>query len=89
MEMEDVLCKEVIVANLTRRGDGTKYSPMRIVTQVFEKDGTLIAEKDPVEEKFVAFDLVHFARWCIDSNFESDKITPYSVIQFLDSIKEK
>lgn len=87
--MEDVLCKEVIVTNLTRRGDGTIYSPLRVVTQVFEKDGTFIAENDPIDEKFVAFDLVNFARWCIKMNFASDKITTHTVIQFLDSIKEK
>jgi hypothetical protein len=44
--MRTIICKEVIVSTLTTRGDG-KSDPIREVTQVFEKDGELIAENDP------------------------------------------
>lgn len=64
--MMDTICvKEVIIANLTRRGAGKRHDPVRVITEVYEKDGTLIAEKDPVNTLFVAGDLVHFATWCI------------------------
>ncbi len=39
-------CKELIVTDLATRGDG-KVTPLRRITQVFEKDGTLVAECDP------------------------------------------
>lgn len=45
---EDIQCREVIVSRIARRGLGRDLSdPLRIITQVFEKDGTLIAEHDP------------------------------------------
>ena len=42
-----VICKEVIITTIERRGEGTSESPVRIITQVWDKDGTLIAEHDP------------------------------------------
>lgn len=43
-----VVCKEVIVSKLCTAGDGKSTgSPMRLLTQVHEKDGELIAERDP------------------------------------------
>ena len=43
-----VICKEVVLCGLTRRGDGKSPStPVRAITEVYDKDGTLIAEKDP------------------------------------------
>jgi len=47
--MKDIEVKEVIISNLTLRGNG-KDDPYRRITQVFEKDGTLIAEYDPIEK---------------------------------------
>ena len=44
--MDEVICKEVIISTIARRGNGTT-TPIRVITQVFEKDGTLIAEYDP------------------------------------------
>jgi len=41
-----VRLEEVIITNLLRRGKGTTEDPMRIVTQVWTKDGRLIAEND-------------------------------------------
>lgn len=47
---EEVTCREVIISNLTRRGTGVDDDPLRVITQVFEKDGTFIAEYDPLEK---------------------------------------
>jgi len=86
--MDTVICKELIVATLTKRGKGEKHSPIRIITQVFEKDGTLVAEHDPFDETFCTMDLVHFAKWCIEKNFQVQNVAPEDVNKWLDSIEE-
>ena len=45
-------CKviEVIVCTKKRRGEGVKGDPIRIITEVFTRDGQLIAEDDPKKE---------------------------------------
>ncbi len=45
--MKYAYCEEVIISTLTR-GKGIDGDPVREVTQVVTKLGTLIAEKDPV-----------------------------------------
>lgn len=50
--MDSVICKELIVSTIKRRGEGVEGSPIRIITEVFEKDGTLIAEYDPLSNKY-------------------------------------
>lgn len=48
LPMDKVWCEEVIISTLTRRGEGTADDdPIRIIIQVFTKDGKLIAEYDP------------------------------------------
>lgn len=49
MEMDKVVCKEVIISTIKKRGAGTVNDPIRFITEVFEKDGTFIAEYDPCE----------------------------------------
>lgn len=43
---QEIICKEVIVSTILRRGKGIENDPVRCVLQVYEKDGTLIAEND-------------------------------------------
>lgn len=38
---------QVIVTEIEQRGDGTKESPIRRVTQYWSTDGKLLAERDP------------------------------------------
>jgi len=45
--MKEVICKEVVITTLKRRGTGIEHSPIRAITEVYDKDGTLIAEHDP------------------------------------------
>jgi len=46
MDIAEVI--EVIKTTLTRRGDGTsEKSPIRVITQYWSKEGTLLAEHDP------------------------------------------
>ncbi len=52
LPMDKVWAEEVIIATITRRGEGrTPNDPIRIITEVFLKDGTKIAEYDPYFEK--------------------------------------
>lgn len=48
-ESDTAKCMEVIVTRILRRGDGkSDKDPIRIVTEVFTKDGVKIAEYDPI-----------------------------------------
>lgn len=87
--MNNVICKEVIIANLTRRGNGIEYSPIRIITEVYEKDGTLIAEHDPSPETYATMDLIHFARWVKEKELNPDLLDSRAVVKWLDSIYKK
>lgn len=49
MEPDKSVLMEVIVSTIARRGDG-KDTPIRIVRQVFTKEGHLIAEYDPCKD---------------------------------------
>ena len=74
--MENVICKEVVITTLETRGHGGILSPIRRITQVYEKDGTLIAENDPSPETFSSNDLIHFHNW-----FDRNKVTPSGLNQ--------
>lgn len=42
-----VYCAELIISEVELRGSGVEMDPYRRVTQVFTKDGELLAERDP------------------------------------------
>ena len=86
--MDTVECKELIVSTLKRRGNGIEHSPIRIITEVYEKDGTKIAEHDPSPENFNQMDLLQFAIWVKNNEFDADKLDTRGVIKWLDSIKK-
>lgn len=44
--MDQVFTEEVIICTKKRRGNG-KDNPIRVVLEVFSKNGELIAENDP------------------------------------------
>jgi len=85
--MKEVICKEVVITTLKRRGTGIEHSPIRAITEVYDKDGTLIAEHDPSPETFAQMDLLHFARWVKQMEYDADKLDTRAVIKWLDSIK--
>ena len=86
--MDTVECKELIVSTLKRRGNGIEHDPIRIITEVYEKDGTKIAENDPCPETFNQMDLLQFARWVKNNEFDVDKLDTRCVVKWLDSIEE-
>lgn len=47
--MDLVIIQEVIICTKKRRGDGIN-DPIRVITEVFTKDGKLIAEHDPINQ---------------------------------------
>lgn len=50
LPMDKVWCEEVIISTVARRGEGKVPSdPIRIITQVFTKDGKFIAEYDSLQ----------------------------------------
>lgn len=67
----NAICKEVIVTKLKECGNGTENDPARTITQVWEKDGTLIAERDPWDDKFDHIDMISFATDCINNRIKS------------------
>lgn len=85
-DIDTVECKELIVSTLRRRGTGIEHSPIRIITEVYDKDGTKIAEYDPSPETFNQMDLIHFARWVKNNDFDADKLDTRGVVQWLNSI---
>jgi hypothetical protein len=88
-EMDTVSVKELIVSTLARRGNG-KQTPIRVVTEIFTKDGEKIAEHDPCanEEVFALFDLIHFARWVLSNGIVNpNAITPSDVEKWLLELK--
>jgi len=50
--MDSVWVEEVIITTTERRGNGVEGDPIRIITKVFLKDGTLIAEHDPLNKNY-------------------------------------
>lgn len=86
--MKGVECKEVIISKLTKRGKGLKHSPIRIITEVYEKDGTKIAEYDPSPETFAQMDLLHFARWMKKMKHNPDESDSRVIVKWLDSIEK-
>lgn len=70
--MTQTIVKEVVITNLLVRGDGN-VTPVRNVTQVYEKDGILIAEYDSYPEVLSYEDVVKFAEWCELRNLHASK----------------
>jgi len=83
--LDKVVCKELIVSTLKRRGKGTEDSILRIITEVYEKDGTLIAENDPCPDiKFEEVDLISFAIWVNQNGYDRSKLDSKVVAKWMD-----
>ena len=70
-----VHCKELIVVEKEKRGNGTIDSPFRNITQVYDKHGVLIAEKDSLGS-YSFEELLGFADFCIN-NKSNDAISAF------------
>lgn len=81
--MDNVICKELIVSTIARRGKGIPGSPIRVITQVYDKEGNLIAEKDPMPTTFDEDDLIYFAQFLKFNNVDLSLATKEHVQKYL------
>lgn len=65
-DIDTVQAQEVIICTKARRGKGVTLDPIRVITEVFTKDGQLIAEHDPSPNTFTADEVLRFARYAQD-----------------------
>jgi|GEM_PF-6892040 len=67
-------CEEVIITTQKRVGTGQNItSPIRLVKQVFSKDGDLIAESDPMGN-YTVEDIMRFSEYVINSGVRTPKL---------------
>jgi hypothetical protein len=66
---DQLFAEELIVCTKKRRGDGVK-APIRVVTEVFNKSGQLVAESDPL--KFSIEEILKAPK--IDSTVKEDLV---------------
>jgi predicted ATPase len=75
MDIAEVI--EVIKTTLTRRGNGTsEKSPIRVITQYWSKEGTLLAEHDPVLDKASLIQMLQDAVGALGGLTELAKVCP-------------
>lgn len=53
MSMPGAYTEEVIITMMEKRGKGVESDPVRRITQVFAKDGKLIAERDRAQPELL------------------------------------
>jgi hypothetical protein len=87
--MDTVVCKELIVTTLKRRGKGTKYDPKRVITEVYEKDGTFVAEHDPKPFTFSRGYIIEFGKWVIERKIKPKDINIDTVTQWENDRQEQ
>jgi hypothetical protein len=91
IEMDKVFVTEVIISTQNRKGTGQdKLSPIRVLTEVFTKEGKKIAEHDPCQNDttFCATDLVHFAKWWIGKGYvNTSQMNIHDVHTWLESVE--
>lgn len=72
--MSEVSVKKVIISHQSRRGDGNK-TPIRVITQVFDFKGNLIAEKDPfTDARYTMADMMAYAKYLIDKDLNNNSV---------------
>jgi len=60
--MDEVKLIEAIYCSKERRGKGVEFSPIRVINQIYNKDGSLIMESDP-EVKYTDLHLLDLMKW--------------------------
>jgi hypothetical protein len=87
-DIDKAFCEEVIITTKEKRGNG-RNEVMRVITEVYDKQGNKIAEHDPHNDlkKFDVIDLLHFADWtakCLGHNITS---TERDIRRFFDETR--
>jgi hypothetical protein len=72
--MDTVAVRQLIVCTKSKRGNGSVHSPIRIITEVCDFDGNLIAEDDPMggisPESILEFLKYKYAQIPIDKHIQ-------------------
>lgn len=72
--MDEVKLIEVIYCSKKRAGTGkSELDPVRIVEEVFTKDGELLMDKDDFR-KYTLNDMVKFSKYCLNNNVKADEL---------------
>lgn len=79
--MDNVHVQQVIICTKSRRGNGT-LAPVRVVKEVFELDGTPIAENDPLSFTFeVLLDFINYRF----KGSEKEKVIEWAMDYFIEN----
>lgn len=81
--MKEIEVKEVVISNIARRGKGVKGDPIRVVMQIFSKDGELIAENDPCKPSLSKQDLIEMMVW-VESESNGRALKSSDIEKWLD-----
>lgn len=84
--MDQVEIKKVIITTLSRRGTGVEGDPVRVLTEIWDMEGSKMAEVDSHEPKmFTETQMASFAYWAAIS-----KIDPMNggMVAFKEAFKE-
>lgn len=60
--MNKVYAKQVIICTKGRRGVGVEHSPIRVITEIFDMNGELLADNDPLGN-ITPESILDFLRW--------------------------
>ena len=62
--MDEVKLMQVIYCTKKRSGNGIENDPIRRVTEIFDTDGNLLADKDPFKV-YSRIDMIEFAKFIV------------------------
>lgn len=81
METGIVKAEVVIICKNARRGRGVNESPIRTVTQVYDKEGSLIAEEDPKGSYSIEtiWDFLRYKYQNIDEQTHRENVVEYFI----------
>lgn len=82
--MDKVQCREMIISTIKKRGAGVEGDPVRIITEVYEKDGMLVAEHDPCPYAFNANDMLSFVKWVQKMEYDAERLDEACIYQWRD-----
>lgn len=65
--MDELYVKTFIFCTKKRAGKGVTHDPIRVITEIYDFDGTLIMDKDPCRI-YTDKDMFEFAELCVSQN---------------------
>lgn len=78
--MKEIEVRQVVITSMRTRGRGIEGDPIRKVVEVYDFDGTLIADNDPVSMS--GNDLVAFYQWCKKNEYNNPTLEDAGIFMF-------